>query len=135
MEHQALQVDILYIEDDEIDIHHAQREFQKVNKLLKLTAVRNASKALDMLYGRNQEVKISPKIILLDLNMPELSGVEFLKELRADNYFLDIKVFILTGAFSTDEKLAMQDLNVRGHIIKPMEYKDALNVFWALQDS
>ena len=53
--------------------------------------------------------------------------------LREDNEFTDVEVFILTGSYSTKDKLAMQDLNVRGHIIKPLGYGDALNVFWALQ--
>ncbi|MCP0912944.1 MULTISPECIES: response regulator [Legionella] len=126
-------IDILYVEDDEVDIKNMQREFKKVNDLLQIVVARSGGQALDMLYGRNEESKIHPKIILLDINMPKMSGIEFLQTLRSNPDFTDIDVFILTGSFGTEDKLAMEGMNVRGHIIKPLQYGDALNVFWTLQ--
>lgn len=134
MDSKKREIDILYLEDDEIDIQQMQREFMKVNELLEIEIAKSAQKALNMLYGRNSENKVIPKIILLDLNMPKMSGVDFLKQLRDDTDFIDIQVFVLTGVYTSEEKLAMKELNVRGHIIKPLEYKDALNIFWALEE-
>lgn len=131
----TMRVDIMYIEDDEVDAMQAQRSFEKINKLIKFVSVTDALLALDMLYGRHGEKKMKPDVILLDLNLPKMHGIDFLKTLRGDNQFIDVKVFILTCAFSSEDKIAMQTLNVRGNIIKPLEYKDALNVFWSLQDN
>ncbi|KTD65279.1 response regulator [Legionella spiritensis] len=128
-------VDILYVEDDDVDILKMQREFSKVSNLLKIAVCTDAIRALDMLYGRNKEKKITPKIILLDISLPKINGIEFLETLRSDTNFMDIRVFILTGAYSTKEKLVMEQLKVMGHIIKPIEYKDALNIFWTLQEN
>ncbi len=126
-------VDILCVDDDDVDVQGMQREFTKVNALLKIAIAKNGTEALNKLYGREGENKIHPKIILLDINMPKMNGIEFLRALRDDADFTDVEVFILTGSYSTKDKIAMQDLNVRGHIIKPLGYGDALNVFWALQ--
>lgn len=125
-------VDILYIEDDIVDTKCMEREFKKVNALLKIDTAKDGIQALNMLYGRNGETKITPKIILLDINMPKMNGTEFLKTLRSDPNFGIIEVYVLTGSYSTKDKIAMRDMNVSGFIVKPIEYADALNVFWAL---
>ncbi|GGI83257.1 response regulator [Legionella impletisoli] len=128
-------VDILYVEDDEVDIKSACRTFKKVNALIKVEAAKSGAEAFDKLCGRNQEESIHPKIILLDLNLPNMDGIEFLKKLRENPEFADITVFVLTGTFTTKEKLALESLNVRDHFIKPLEYSDALKIFWALEAS
>lgn len=125
-------VDILYVEDDEIDMMGMLREFKKVNALLKITTATDGVEALNRLYGRNGAEKVTPKIILLDINMPKMNGIEFLTELRSNPEFGAIVVYVLTGSYSSKEKMAMRDLNVAGFIVKPLEYPDALNVFWAL---
>ena len=127
-------IDLLYVEDDEVDIQSMLRIFKKVNELIQIDIARNGLEALNKLNGENGETRLKPKIILLDINMPGMSGLEFLKKLRSNSEFSDIDVFIITGAFSSKDKLAMHDLNVKGHIIKPLEYSDALNIFWGLQD-
>ena len=126
--------DILYIDDDEVDIENAQREFKKLYKFINIIIARDGVEALNKLYGINGESKLNPtpKVILLDLNMPKMNGVEFLNTLRADPYSKNISVYVLTGSYDTESKLAMKDLNVAGYIIKPLEYTDAFNVFWAL---
>ena len=126
------EIDILYVEDDEVDIQGMQREFKKVNALLKIAIAQDGSQALSMLQGQHGEAKIIPKIILLDINMPKMNGVECLKAIRANADLADTEVYILTGSYATKDKLAMRDLNVAGFIVKPLEYSDALNVFWAL---
>ncbi|STX52100.1 two component response regulator [Legionella busanensis] len=128
-------IDILCVEDDEIDVQSVKRAFNKLNSKLKIAIASNGKQALDKLYGQNGEEKIYPKVILLDINMPKMNGIEFLQALRADLAFIDIQVFVLTGSYTTKEKLAMESLNIRGHIIKPLEYSDALNIFWALEST
>ena len=127
-------VDIFYVDDDVVAIENVQREFKKIHNMLKFAFAHDGVEALDKLYGRNGEEKLNPtpKVILLDCNMPKMDGAEFLKTLRADPYFSFVIVYILTISFDTQAKLAMSDLNVAGCIIKPLEHPDALNVYWAL---
>ncbi len=136
MESNGSGFDILYVEDDEVDIQCAQREFKRVNELLKVAIARDGVEALDMLYGRNGKVKLipAPKVILLDINMPKMNGIEFLKELRSDPDFNSTAIYILTVSYATKDKLAFRDLKVAGFIVKPMEYSDALNIFWSLMN-
>ncbi len=128
------EVDILYIEDDDIDVLSVQREFKKVNHLIHIATAGDGIQAMDMLYGRNNMKKLPslPKVILLDVNLPRMGGIEFLKNLRADANFNSIVVYLLTSSYNTQEKLAIKDLNVAGCIVKPLLYSDALNVFWGL---
>lgn len=127
-------IDILYVEDDEVDILNVEREFQKVNSQINIAVARDGVDALNQLYGRNGQVKLdpAPKVILLDINLPKLNGIDFLRALRADSDFNNIHVYILTASYNTKDKLAISDLRVTGCIIKPLQYEDALNVFWTL---
>ncbi len=128
-------VDILYVEDDEVDIETMQREFTKMNKAVEIAVAKNGKQALDMLYGRHGQNKIKPNVILLDLNMPQMNGIDFLKKLRKGFDFGDIKVFVLTSLYTTEEKLITRDLHVSGCIIKPLQYTDALNILWCASAS
>jgi CheY-like chemotaxis protein len=132
MEGSQASVDILYVEDDEVDIQGMEREFKKVNSQIQIHIAQHGVQALNMLYGREGEEKIDPKIILLDINMPKMNGIDFLKEVRGNPEFGTIEVYILTGSYTTSDKVALRDLHVAGCIVKPLEYSDALNVFWAL---
>ncbi|AMP89071.1 response regulator [Legionella pneumophila] len=123
-------VDILYIEDDEADIIAMQREFLKTKKPINIVIAKDGEQGLDMLYGLNGQLKINPRVILLDLNLPKMNGLDFLKKLRKDFNFINVKVFLLTGAYNTEEKLASIDLDTSGCIIKPLQHEDALNIFW-----
>jgi len=127
-------IHILLVEDDEVDIQGVQREFKKVNAHVNLWVAKNGVEALDKLYGRNNVEKLlpTPQVILLDINMPKMGGIEFLKELRRDPLFSAINVFLLTGSYNSADKIATRDLNVSGCIVKPLEYADALHVFWTL---
>ncbi|HAT8729207.1 TPA: response regulator [Legionella pneumophila] len=129
----ADKIDILYLEDDEVDIQSVERVFHKISSLIKIEIAKSGNQALDMLYGRNKENKIHPKLILLDINIPKMNGIEFLKELRADSQFTDIEVFVLTAAYTSKDKQAFESLNIRGHLIKPLDYGEAIKLFWILQ--
>lgn len=129
-------VDILYVEDDEVDIQDMKREFKKINDLLNIVVANDGVQALDKLCGRNGEKKITPppKMILLDINMPKMDGIEFLKTIRSNTDFDSVAVYILTVTYTTQDKLALRDLKVTGFIVKPLEYADALEIFWSLLD-
>jgi CheY-like chemotaxis protein len=125
---------VLLVEDDEVDIESVQREFKKVKIAVDLHIARNGVEALDKLYGRNGEQKLfpPPRAILLDINMPKMNGIEFLKTLRQDPEFKHTSVYILTMSYNTRDKVATHGLNLAGYIVKPLECEDVLRVYWSL---
>ena len=127
-------IDILYVEDDKVDIENVKRNFKKVNDRLTIAVAYNGIEALNMLCGLGGQKKLdpTPKIILLDINLPKMDGIELLKKLRADPSFDLVRVYVLTAAYDTKRKIAMKNLNVSGWFVKPLEYQDALNIMWAL---
>jgi len=77
-------VNILLVEDDEVDIMNVKRAFKKNNITNPLNICNNGLEALDFLRGKTEPFGEIPKIILLDLNMPKMGGIEFLREIRKD---------------------------------------------------
>lgn len=135
MEFQDHTVDILYVEDDLVDVEGVKRMFKKVKESCAIEIALNGEDALNKLYGRGGEEKIHPKVILLDINVPKVNGIDLLKIIRQDPKFIFIEVFILTNSYTKEDKLAIKDLHVKGQIVKPLEYSDALNIYWVTQQA
>ena len=135
-------INILLVEDDDVDVMNVQRSFKKNNIINPLTTAGNGLEALDILRGRSPEHDFPPdrRIILLDLNMPKMNGIEFLKELRADPELHSIPVIVLTTSDEERDKVEAYRLNVAGYIVKPVtlasfvETVAALNKYWTLSE-
>jgi CheY-like chemotaxis protein len=133
-------VNILLIDDDEVDCMNVQRAFKKSQITNPLFIAHNGIEGLDMLRGTNGADKISPgpRIILLDINMPKMNGLEFLKELRADKDLHSISVFVMTTSNDEKDRFEAYNYNVAGYIIKPISFEkfvsavSILNEFWQL---
>lgn len=132
-------VNILLVEDDEVDVMNVQRAFKKNNILNPLHVAGNGLEALAMLRGDGvAQIIPAPKIILLDLNMPRMNGIEFLQELRSDEVLKSISVFVLTTSNDDRDKVAAYDLNVAGYILKPVELDNfieavkTMDIYWSL---
>lgn len=117
-------VNILLVEDDYLDIMNVERELSKINITHPLVVARNGREALNMLRGAEGADKISPapSVILLDINMPKMNGLEFLAEIRRDPEFSHIPVFIMTTSNEDVDRMAAQRLNVTGYIVKPLTF-------------
>jgi CheY-like chemotaxis protein len=134
------QINILHVEDDEVDAMVMQRALKKTSLNYTLQHAKNGLIALDMLRGTNGFSKISPRpnIILLDLNMPQMGGLEFLHDLRADEELKSIGVYVLSTSNDDQDRIQAYRYNVAGYIIKPLSlesYVEAiaiLNNFWSL---
>ena len=128
-------VDILLIEDDEVDIMNVQRAFRKNKISNPLFIARNGIEALDMLTDSQIPM---PKIILLDINMPKMGGIEFLSEMRKLPELKSLSVFVMTTSNEESDKVAAYDLNVAGYILKPLSFEGfcsavaVLNHYWHL---
>ena len=122
---------------------NVQRAFKKNNILNPLFVAGNGMEALDMLRGtggNTPEVPLERRIILLDLNMPKMNGIEFLRELRADPVLGLIPVIVLTTSDEDRDKVEAFQLNVAGYIVKPVtlahfiETMATLNKYWTLSE-
>jgi CheY-like chemotaxis protein len=116
-------VNILLVEDDYLDIMNVERELSKINITHPLHVARNGREALSMLRGEGVEkISPAPSVILLDINMPKMNGLEFLTELRREPEFSHIPVFIMTTSNEETDRMAAQRLNVTGYIVKPLTF-------------
>lgn len=128
---------ILLVEDDEVDIMNVKRAFKKNNISNPLLIAHNGIEALEMLRSSAANAP-KPKIILLDLNMPKMGGIEFLKEIRQDQALSTLSVFVMTTSNEDGDKIDAFNLNVAGYILKPLSMDrfisavSTLNSYWAL---
>jgi CheY-like chemotaxis protein len=116
---------ILLIEDDNLDIISVNRSLIKIGGNHKLFTAYNGIEALAMLRGEDGTIMDPfPEIILLDLNMPMMNGIEFLRELRKDKKYDSIKIFVMTTSNEEKDRIATADLGVAGYYIKPLNFTD-----------
>lgn len=113
------QVTILHIEDDLSDVKALRRAFAKNNLKNPIVVAENGIEALAHLRGEDGKKRLEyPYVVLLDLNMPKMSGHEFLEELRRDPYLKQIAVFVLTTSNSMSDKHNAHEQQVAGYIQK-----------------
>lgn len=133
---------ILLVEDDEVDVMNVKRAFKKNNITDPLYFASNGLEALELLRG-NSNLPVMPRerrLILLDLNMPKMNGIEFLRELRADPELKLIPVIVLTTSNEDRDKVEAYNLNVAGYILKPVTFSNfveavgTLNKYWTLSE-
>ena len=106
---------ILLVEDDQMDIMNVQRELRKNNVAVPLHIARNGREALDMLRGQAGQEKIEqPSVVILDINMPRMNGLELLDQLRSDPEFVGLNVFITTTSDLETERLK-ERVRLNGH--------------------
>lgn len=133
---------LLLIDDDEVDVMTVQRAFKKNNITNPFYVASNGLEALAMLRGEGDSPSIPSKrrLILLDLNMPKMGGIEFLRELRQDPDLKATPVIVLTTSNEDQDKVEAYHLNVAGYIVKPVTFNKfvevvaALNKYWTLSE-
>jgi len=129
-------LNILLVEDDEIDVMNVKRAFQKNHITNPLFVAENGLEALEKL--RNGEVPQGRRIVLLDLNMPKMNGIEFLRELRNDPALAATPVIVLTTSNNDRDKIEAYNFNVAGYLVKPVTFGEfselmvTLNKYWTL---
>jgi CheY-like chemotaxis protein len=123
------EVSLLMIEDDDIDATAMKRALHKLKLLNPLYRARDGLEGIELL--RAGEIP-SPYIILLDLNMPRMNGLEFLEELRSDPSLTHSVVFVLTTSKSDEDILAAYREHVAGYLCKQRMDNDFLQVIGLL---
>ncbi len=131
---------ILLVEDDRVDVMNVQRAFKKSNITNPLFVANDGIEALKVLRNESETVHMpkTRRLVLLDLNMPKMGGIEFLKALRADRELRPTPVIVLTTSDQERDRVNAYNLNVAGYILKPVTFANfsevmaALNRYWTL---
>jgi CheY-like chemotaxis protein len=130
------QLNILLVEDDQVDVMNVRRAFQRNRIVNPLFVAGDGVEGLQLL--RDGSVPSDRRLILLDLNMPRMSGIEFLREVRRDPHLQHTPVVVLTTSNDERDKIEAYNLNVAGYILKPVTFVNfvevmaALNKYWSL---
>ena len=129
-------LNILLVEDDEVDVMNVRRAFEKAHVSNPLYVAGNGLEALDMLRGTT--IPQERRLVLLDLNMPKMNGLEFLEALRADPVLASTSVVVLTTSNDDQDKIDAYNLNVAGYLLKPVTFSNfcermaTLDKYWTL---
>jgi CheY-like chemotaxis protein len=124
---------ILLVEDDQLDVISVERSLNKLEQNYELYTAYNGIEALDIL--KNQQDNL-PDIILLDLNMPKMNGIEFLKIIKNHETYKHIDVFIMTTSGEEADRRTAEDLGICGYLMKPLNFNnndkrtDSLDAFF-----
>ena len=130
-------MNIILVEDDDVDARAVERAFKKARIANKIVRAGDGIEALELLRGENgRTAPARPQVLLVDLNMPRMNGIQFVSELRKDPKLNQSIVFILTTSNLDEDKASAYDLNVAGYILKAraghdfLELIDILGGFW-----
>ena len=129
-------LNILLVEDDQVDVMNVKRAFERNKIANPLFVAGDGIEALEMLRSGN--IPRERRLVLLDLNMPRMNGIEFLRALRADHELQLTPVVVLTTSDDERDKVHAYNLNVAGYLLKPVTFVNfveamaALNKYWTL---
>lgn len=127
---------VLLVEDDTVDAMTVMRSFKELRISNTVEHRVNGMEALD--YLRQTDVK--PCLILLDINMPKMNGIEFLEKLKEDEELRKIPVVMLTTSNDDRDKMESYNLGVAGYMLKPVDYQrfvqvmNSVNMYWSLSE-
>lgn len=129
-------MNILFIEDDEIEVMKLTRTLNTLELCHNIQEAQDGEKALEILSQKDR----LPDIILLDLNMPKMNGIEFLRILKKDPSLKYLPTVILTTSNNRRDLLECFEIGIAGYIIKPLKYNDyvtklkAVFEYWSLNE-
>lgn len=120
-------VEILLVEDNPDDAEIALRALSKQHISNRIIHVRDGKEALDFLFGRGtfegRDARRKPKLVLLDLKLPKVSGLEVLKILKGDPFTRHIPVVILTSSREERDLVEGYDLGANSYLLKPVDFQ------------
>lgn len=127
---------ILLVEDDHVDVLMTRRALKEIRVTNPLAVCENGEEALAWLRAADD----APCIILLDLNMPIMNGIEFLHSVKGDARVRRIPVVVLTTSDEQEDKLHSFDLGVAGYMAKPVDYRRfvdvmrSIDLYWTISE-
>ncbi len=135
-------LNVLLVEDNELDVMNIRRAFKRAELPHRLEVVEDAEHAMRVLEGKDPDIQLPEhrRLVLLDLNLPKVSGLDFLSDLRSHDHLSMTAVVVLTSSDINDDKLEAYRRNVAGYLIKPVDQKAfgdlvaALDVYWSTNE-
>lgn len=136
------EVEILLVEDNDNDAEMTMRALRKRNLANSLARVRDGAEALDFLFAKGEyadrDDNHSPKVMMLDLHLPKVDGVEVLKAVRANPKTAQLPVVVLTSSNEEKDIIETYKLGVNSYIVKPVDFEkfiesvSAVGLYWLL---
>ena len=136
------EVEILLVEDSAADAEMTIRALKKANIANKLVHLRDGAEALDFIFCRgdfaDRDPANKPKVILLDIKMPRVDGIEVLRQLKSNEDTRRIPVVIMTSSNEDSDIVASYDLGVNSYVVKPVGFEsfakavNDLGLYWIL---
>ena len=136
------EADILLVEDSLDDAEMTIRALKKVNLANKLVHVEDGQEALDYLFGKGKftgrELSKKPKVILLDIKMPKIDGIEVLRQIKTNIATKMIPVVIMTSSNEENDMITTYSLGVNSYVVKPVNFESfakavsELGLYWLL---
>ena len=130
-------LEIMLVEDDTVDVMTVKRALKDINVANHLIVASDGEEALTYLMDERNK---RPGIILLDLNMPRMNGIEFLTAAKKNGVLKSIPVVVLTTSREDQDKVDSFDLGVAGYMVKPVDYVQfvevmkTINLYWTLSE-
>ena len=135
-------VEVLLVEDNPNDIELTLHAFKKNNLTNEIKIVRDGAEALDYLFSEGQYAgrgaAVLPRVIMLDLKLPKVDGMEVLKQIRADERTRLVPVVVLTSSHEESDIMRSYDLGVSSYIVKPVDFEQfteavrTMGFYWLL---
>jgi two-component system response regulator len=136
------QVEVLLVEDNMHDAEMTIRSLKKVNLANNLVHVRDGEEALDFIFAQgkfaDRNIVNGPKVILLDIKMPKVDGIEVLRRLKSDDAAKTIPVVIMTSSKEEQDIISSYKLGVNSYVVKPVDFEgfaravSQLGLYWLL---
>ncbi len=127
---------ILLVDDDTVDVMTVKRAFKQIHVNNRVEVKGNGEEALE--YLRNTDEL--PRVILLDLNMPRMNGIEFLTEIKSDEVLKSVPVIVLSTSRENSDMIECFKNSVVAYMVKPIDYQDFVNdlkmfdMYWTIGD-
>lgn len=135
-------VEILLVEDNPTDVELTLRTLKKYNLTNKVQVATDGEEALDYIFAtgsyNDREINKKPKVVLLDLKLPKVDGLEVLRRIKSDERTKDIPVVVLTSSQEEKDRIESYKLGVNSYIAKPVDFQQfteavrQLGLYWVL---
>ncbi len=130
------EVEILLVEDDANDAEMTIRALRKNNLANKLLHVEDGAEALDFIFAQgkyaDRKVENGPKMVVIDLKMPKINGIEVLRKMKADERTKKIPVVVLTSSKEDPDIQTCYALGANSYVVKPVEFDDFIHAITSL---
>lgn len=136
------EIEVLLVEDNIYDAEMTIRGLKKVNLANKLIHVKDGAEALDFIFARgdfaNRNIENKPKLVLLDIKMPKVDGIEVLRQIKSNEVTKMIPVVMMTSSKEERDIISSYNLGVNSYVVKPVDFKSfveavgELGLYWLI---